>query len=399
MSWYMPYGDPTYFVWLAIMLTPVIVGLLHQRRLYWYQTLVSLFFLVLTFGGPNWHTGIALVIYLVYQVFLVYAYACYQRKEKFLNQDWVFILVVLLAIGPLVIVKVTPAIQSGRQSFIGFLGISYITFKVVQTIMEIRDGMIKDYHPVLFGQFLLFFPTISSGPIDRYRRFVNDYRTVPEQQEYLNLVQTGIWYIFLGFLYKFVLAFFFGSVVIPYIQYQTATIHGFSWYFIGYMYAYSLDLFFDFAGYSLFAVGISYLMGIKTPMNFNQPFKSKNIKEFWNRWHMSLSFWFRDYVFMRLVFFFMKRKVFRSKVTTANVCYILNMLLMGLWHGETWFYVLYGLLHGTALVVNDAWLRFKKKHQEQLPHNKLTELFAMFITFNFVCFTFFIFSGFLNTLI
>lgn len=207
MSWYMPYGDPTYFVWLAIMLTPVIVGLLHQRRLYWYQTLVSLFFLVLTFGGPNWHTGIALVIYLVYQVFLVYAYACYQRKKFFKSRlgvypscfvgDW--------AVG----YRKSDSCNSIRKTIIyWFLGISYITFKVVQTIMEIRDGMIKDYHPVLFGQFLLFFPTISSGPIDRYRRFVNDYRTVPEQEEYLNLVQTGIWYIFLGFFYKFVLAFF-----------------------------------------------------------------------------------------------------------------------------------------------------------------------------------------------
>lgn len=88
---------------------------------------------------------------------------------------------VILAIVPLVIVKVTPAIEGGRQSIIGFLGISYITFKVVQTIMETRDGIIKEFHPILFGQFLLFFPTISSGPIDRYRRFETDYKKVPER--------------------------------------------------------------------------------------------------------------------------------------------------------------------------------------------------------------------------
>lgn len=73
------------------------------------------------------------------------------------------------------------------------------------------------------------------------------------------------------------------------------------------MYAYSMYLFFDFAGYSAFAVGVSYLLGVQTPMNFNKPFAARNIKEFWNRWHMTLSFWFRDYVFMRFVFWVTKR--------------------------------------------------------------------------------------------
>ncbi len=194
------------------------------------------------------------------------------------------------------IVKITPLFTPNRQSIIGFLGISYITFKVVQTIMETRDGMIKEFHPVLFGQFLLFFPTISSGPIDRYRRFEADYAKVPERSAYLDMVEKGVRYIFQGFLYKFILAYIFGSIMMPQIQQRALMAHGFSWNIVAYMYVYSMDLFFDFAGYSLFAVGISYMMGIKTPMNFNQPFKSKNIKDFWNRWHMTLSFWFRDYI-------------------------------------------------------------------------------------------------------
>ncbi len=75
------------------------------------------------------------------------------------------------------------------------------------------------------------------------------------------------------------------------------------------MYAYSMYLFFDFAGYSAFAVGVSYLLGVQTPMNFNKPFAARNIKEFWNRWHMTLSFWFRDYVFMRFVFWVNKKEM------------------------------------------------------------------------------------------
>ncbi|MFD1125792.1 D-alanyl-lipoteichoic acid biosynthesis protein DltB [Lentilactobacillus raoultii] len=398
MKWYIPYGDPTYFIWLIAALLPLMVGLFYGHRFKGYQTLISLFFLVLTFGGPNWQTGIALVAYVVYQVLLVFGYSYYRQRRESSNKGWVFVLAVVLAIAPLIVVKITPAVQSGKQSIIGFLGISYLTFKVVQTIMETRDGIIKDYHPILFAQFLLFFPTISSGPIDRYRRFINDYQKVPTQEDYLDLVQKGVWYIFMGFLYKFILAYIFGTVLLPKIQFDALMAHGFSWYVIGYMYVYSMDLFFDFAGYSLFAVGISCFMGIKTPMNFNYPFKSKNIKEFWNRWHMTLSFWFRDYIFMRLVFFLMKHRVFKSRIVTANVCYIINMLVMGFWHGETWYYILYGFLHGCALVTNDAWLRYKKKHQAKIPHNKVTELIAIFITFNFVCFTFLIFSGFLDTL-
>lgn len=398
MRWFVPYGNPTYFLWLALALIPLMIGLLYGRRFRGYQTLISFFFLLLTFGGPNWRTGIALIGYFIYQILLVSGYSYYRQRKGSANKGWVFIGAVILAILPLVIVKVTPAIENGRQSIIGFLGISYITFKVVQTIMETRDGIIKEFHPVLFGQFLLFFPTISSGPIDRYRRFLTDYEKVPPQSEYLNLIQTGVRYIFTGFVYKFILAYFFGTMLMPIIERRALLANGFSWNIVAYMYVYSMDLFFDFAGYSLFAVGISYLMGIKTPMNFNQPFKSKNIKDFWNRWHMTLSFWFRDYIFMRLVFFFMKHKVFKSRVTTANVCYVINMLIMGFWHGETWFYITYGLFHGVALVINDTWLRYKKKHQAVIPHNKLTELFAIFLTFNVVCFSFLIFSGFLNTL-
>ena len=139
-------------------------------------------------------------------------------------------------------------------------------------------------------------------------------------------------------------------------------------------------------------------MGIKTPMNFNRPWQSQNFKEFWNRWHMSLSLWFRDYIYMRLLLTFMKNKTFKSTTTAANVTYILNMVIMGFWHGVTWYYVTYGLFHGCALVISDTWLKYKKKHRQAIPHNLFTKWFAVFLTANLVCFSFLIFSGFLNTL-
>lgn len=389
-----PYQNPTYFLLLGLGLLPIMVGLLNGKRFRVYETVISFLFLLLTFGGPKWQEGLALIGYIVFELCILYAYL-YHRRQK--NSGSVFVLAVILAILPLVIVKLTPAL-SGHNSLIGFLGISYLTFKVVGIVMEMRDGLIKelDFKEVL--HFLLFFPTISSGPIDRYRRFLQDYNKAPSKEEYIQLLDKGVFYIFLGFLYKFVLAYFFGSVLLPKVGHVALFDGGISWALVAYMYVYSMDLFFDFAGYSLFAVAISYLLGVKTPINFNKPFSAPNIKEFWNRWHMTLSFWFRDYVYMRFVFFIMKNKLLTNKVTIANLGYLVLFLLMGFWHGVTWYYIVYGLFHACAIIICDAWLRFKKKHQAKLPSNKATHLLGIVITFNVVCFSFLIFSGFLDTL-
>ncbi|MDC7952301.1 D-alanyl-lipoteichoic acid biosynthesis protein DltB [Liquorilactobacillus mali] len=390
-----PYQNPTYFMLIALTLLPIVIANLYEKKIYWYQTLISFGFLLLSFGGIKWHQGIALVVYVIFEIFLIKLYFNYRAKS---NNSWIFYLTVFVAIIPLIIVKVTPAIYGGQVSIIGFLGISYITFKIVGMIMEIRDGAIKEFRLGQTIQFLLFFPTISSGPIDRYRRFIGDYNNQLSREKYLNLLEKGVWYIFLGFLYKFFIAYFFGTLLMPQVAQNALARGGISWWLVAYMYVYSMDLFFDFAGYSLFAVGTSYIMGIVTPMNFNRPFAAANIKEFWNRWHMSLSFWFRDYIYMRLVFFIMKNKLIKSRITIANLGYLTLFLIMGFWHGITWYYIVYGLFHACAIIVCDAWLRFKKKHRQQIPSNRFTKAFAIFLTFNTVCFSFLIFSGFLNTM-
>lgn len=399
MIFFQPYENPFYFFILFIALLPIMISILHGKKIHIYESLISLFFLFLTFGGPSWKQGIALIIYTIYETCLTFGYL-YYRKRK--NNQLVFYFTIFLTILPLALVKIATAIHNQKLSLIGFLGISYLTFRVVQTVMETRDGVIKQLKLSQFLPFLLFFPTISSGPIDRYRRFIKDYEQVPKQDEYLEMIKKGIHYIFIGFLYKFILAYIFGTLLLPEVQAaalaQRHNFLGLSWSLLGVMYVYSADLFFDFAGYSLFAVGTSYIMGVKTPMNFNRPWQSLNIKDFWNRWHMSLSFWFRDYVYMRLLFMFMKKKTFKSRITAANITYILNMLLMGFWHGLTWYYIVYGLFHGFAIVINDAWLRFKKQHLNKLPHNRATKYLAIFLTAHVVCFSFLIFSGFLDKL-
>ncbi|WP_165003039.1 MULTISPECIES: D-alanyl-lipoteichoic acid biosynthesis protein DltB [unclassified Enterococcus] len=390
-----PYAEPFYFLLLAVAMLPLVLSLLIRgRRLSIYQTAVTLFFLYVSFGGTYWQQGLALICYVIWQTVLVWAYFVYRQKK---NQGIWFYLAVLLAILPLVLTKITPFAEHGKDSLFAFLGISYLTFKSVQMIMEMRDGLIKTYQPFRYIQFLLFFPTISSGPIDRYRRFEKDQLNPPEPGRYVEMLGKGVQHIFVGFLYKFIIGYYFGQVLLPVVGKMALHQGGLSWALVGYMYVYSMYLFFDFAGYSLFAVGTSYLMGYDTPVNFNKPFLSWNIKEFWNRWHMSLSFWFRDYVYMRLMFFLMKKKVIKSRIVMSNIGYFALFLLMGVWHGLTWYYIVYGLYHACLICLTDAWIRFKKKHKK-LPSNWMTHALSVFLTFQAVCFSFLIFSGFLDQL-
>ncbi|WP_297079551.1 D-alanyl-lipoteichoic acid biosynthesis protein DltB [uncultured Enterococcus sp.] len=389
-----PYAQPLYFAYLLVALLPIAIGLWFGRRFRIYEAFVTVLFLWISFGGEFAHQGLALIGYVLYQCVLVGGYFTLKQNK---NSTPMFYIAVLLAILPLAITKIVPFFTAGQPSILGFLGISYLTFRSVQMIMETRDGLIKTYSWIDYLRFLLFFPTISSGPIDRYRRFLKDEQEAPQKAQYIELLGKGVRSIMLGLLYKFIIGYYLGTVLLPIVSQDALISGGLSLSLVGYMYVYSLYLFFDFAGYSLFAVGTSYIMGYNVPINFNKPFLSPNIKEFWNRWHMSLSFWFRDYVYMRLMFTLMKKKVFKSRIVSSNVGYFALFLLMGVWHGLTWYYLLYGVYHAAWICLNDAWIRYKKKHK-QLPSNRFTYAFSVVATFHGVCLSFLIFSGFLDTL-
>ena len=398
-----PYGNPQYFVYVIAATLPIFIGLFFKKRFAWYEVLVSLFFIVTMLVGGKTNQLTALGIYLCWEILLLLFYKHY-RKSK--DGKWVFYLVSFLSLLPIIFVKVQPAIN-GTQSLLGFLGISYLTFRSVGIIIELRDGVIKDFTFWEFLRFLLFMPTFSSGPIDRFKRFNENYQTIPERDELMDMLDESVRYIMWGFLYKFILAHVLGETLLPPLKNLALESGGFfNLYALAVMYTFGLELFFDFAGYSMFALAISNLMGIHSPINFNKPFLSRDLKEFWNRWHMSLSFWFRDFVFMRMVMILTRKKVFKNRNVTSSVAYIVNMLIMGFWHGVTWYYIAYGLFHGLGLVINDAWARKKKTLNKErkkagkaaLPENRCIQLLGMVVTFHVVMLSFLIFSGFLNDL-
>ena len=398
-----PYGNPQYFLYVITATLPIFIGLFFKKRFAWYEILVSLFFIVTMLTGGKINQIAALGIYLIWQIVLV---LFYKQYRKIRDGKWIFYLVSLLSLLPIIFVKAQTAIN-GTQSLLGFIGISYLTFRSVGIIIELRDGVIKDLKMWEYLRFLLFMPTFSSGPIDRFKRFNENYQTIPERDELMDMLAESVRYIMWGFLYKFILAHILGEILLPPLKNLALQTGGFfNYYVVAVMYTFGLELFFDFAGYSMFALAISNLMGIRSPINFNNPFLSRDLKEFWNRWHMSLSFWFRDFVFMRMVMVMTRKKLFKNRNVTSSVAYILNMLLMGFWHGITWFYIAYGLFHGVGLVINDAWVRKKKTlnkerkkaGQAPLPENRWVQLLGMVITFHVVMISFLIFSGFLNDL-
>ena len=398
-----PYGNPQYFLYVITAILPIFIGLFFKKRFGWYEILVSLFFIVTMLTGGKTNQLAALGIYLIWQMVLV---LFYKRYRKVRDGKWIFYLVSLLSLLPIIFVKVQPAIN-GTQSLLGFIGISYLTFRSVGIIIELRDGVIKDLKIWEYLRFILFMPTFSSGPIDRFKRFNENYEIIPERDELMDMLEEAVKYIMLGFLYKFILAHILGETLLPPLKNLALQTGGFfNLYALAVMYTFGLELFFDFAGYSMFALAISNLMGIRSPINFNKPFLSRDLKEFWNRWHMSLSFWFRDFVFMRMVMVLTRKKVFKNRNVTSSVAYIVNMLIMGFWHGVSWYYIAYGFFHGIGLVINDAWVRKKKTLNKErkkagkaaLPDNRWIQLFGMVGTFHVVMFSFLIFSGFLNDL-
>lgn len=366
----------SFFMTLGFILIIAFIMNVFQKSTYYLSLVFSTLMVYLVFAENPMHLGSIIGYVLV-------GYILMHLSVKFKEHKKTMILMVFLAGLPLVLVKVLAVF---KISGLGFLGISYMTFKLIQIIIEIYDGLIeKPMGPLDYVHFLLFFPALSSGPIDRSRRFLEDWKKQRTKDEYLELAGTGLFRLVLGLFYKLVIS---GMV----FQQMTSIRYKDFSFFVIYMYLYTAYLFFDFAGYSLMAVGASNILGIETPMNFNIPFISVDIKDFWNRWHITLSTWLRDFVFSRIVMRFMRKKIFKKRLTTAMVAYMINMTFMGFWHGITLNYIAYGFYHGILMAAFE-WYQKKSKFYKKNKNKTWYKVISWIITMHLVMFGFLIFSG------
>ena len=382
-----PYADFTYFVLLLYVAVPTLILGLFGRAGWRWALLVTTVMLLVQYQD---------VLHLrahfpVREIWLVAAFAFWQWlivrafTGAGARAGWLFYGAIGFSLLPLALTKAIPLVSPKTQ--FGFLGISYVTFRALDIVFCLRDGVIERPGAVDLFMFLFFFPTISAGPIDRYRRFAPNWRKTRNRAEFLTDLDVAVHHFFRGLLYKFIVA-----ALIEQHWLKAATKSAGLGALVSYMYAYSFYLFFDFAGYSAFAIAISYLFGVHTPENFNRPFLARNIRDFWNRWHITLSFWFRDHVYMRFLLAAARGKWFKSMQTAAILGYFLAFGLMGLWHGIEARYILYGLYMATLLSVFHIFSSWKKVHR-YWREGPLWNALAIFITFNAVCFGMLIFSG------
>jgi len=381
-----PFADFTYFglLLIYIVLPTIALGLLGRPGWRWTLFCTGLA-LAVTYSAklkPTFTLELREVWWFVafgaWQALLAFAFIRWRGKVN----AWV---VITLSVLPLALVKVAPFVPS--LGGLKLLGLSYITFRALDVLLSIHDGVLKSLSFTTWLGYLFFFPCVSSGPIDRFRRFEKDWLRQRTRSEFLADLDFAISRTFRGFLYKFIFAALIYAHWLTPLEHRSGPLAT-----CAYMYAYTLFLFFDFAGYSAFAVAVSRLFGIQTPENFDRPFLARNIREFWTRWHISLSFWFRDHIHMRFLLAAAKGKWFAGKHTANYLGLLLTFGLMGAWHGLAWHYILYGLYHA-ALLIGFDWFARWNKERKLWGDARAWQIASVMLTFHAFAFGLLLFSG------
>lgn len=266
---------------------------------------------------------------------------------------WLFIVGLLLNLAPLFYFKYSGLVAqtAGLPFTTGFfgetlgkllpLGISFFTFQQIAYLSDVHTKQVQPPSFEKYALFIAFFPQLIAGPIVHHSQFVPQVK--PDRARSTLLI-AGLFLFAIGFIKKTQIADNLAHFVDPLYAMETHTLST----SLKAMFGYTFQLYFDFSGYSDMALGLAAMFGFRLPQNFNSPYKSHSITEFWRRWHMTLSNWLRDYVYIPL-------GGNRQGPVRTYVNLLLTMLIGGLWHGASWTFVLWGGLHGLMLALERMW--------------------------------------------
>jgi len=283
-------------------------------------------------------------------------------------------------LGLLAGLKMLPLVSGALWQWLLPLSLSFYCFQSLTYTVDLYLGEGQPARNLVgYLAAALFFPSMTAGPIPRMHRLLDQLRrpfqlTTEDGGRALLLIGAGL-------IKKLLIADFLANNLVARV-FDTPALYSSAEILIG-VYAYALQLFFDFSGYTDIARGAALLAGIELPENFKQPYLSVNVAEFWRRWHISFSEWLRDYLFD----FFPKRR--KYPVLSYSYAFLLTMMLGGLWHGISWNFLIWGALHGVALGVVFAW----KRRRTVPSHAWWAKLLGGILTFNFVCFTWIFFRA------
>jgi len=236
------------------------------------------------------------------------------------------------------------------------VGISFYTFTQIAFLVDAYRGNVARYALAHYALFVTYFPHLIAGPILHHKDMIPQFESVESKSPNPHLILCGLMIFAIGLFKKTGLAD--GIQPLVALAFSPEAVPSFEQAWIGAL-AYTFQLYFDFSGYSDMAIGISLMFGIFLPLNFNSPYKAASIIDFWRRWHMSLSQFLRDYLYIPL-----GGNRHGSLLRYVNL--MITMLLGGLWHGAAWSFVAWGALHGLYLCINHAWINYGPPIPERL---------------------------------
>jgi D-alanyl-lipoteichoic acid acyltransferase DltB (MBOAT superfamily) len=276
--------------------------------------------------------------------------------------------------------KLMPLVSGSRLAWLLPLSLSFYCFQSLTYTIDLYLGDIPSARSYLtYLASALFFPSLTAGPIPRQGKLLAEL-TRPFALEPADGAQ-ALLLIGTGLVKKLLIADYLANNIVGRV-FDTPALYSSAEILIA-IYAYALQLFFDFSGYTDIARGAALLLGIRLPENFRQPYLSVNVADFWRRWHITFSEWLRDYLFD----FLPKRR--KWPVLSYSYAFLITMMLGGLWHGISWTFLIWGALHGLALGVVFAWKRYRKVPSPAWWAKVLGSL----VTFHFVCFAWIFFRA------
>jgi D-alanyl-lipoteichoic acid acyltransferase DltB (MBOAT superfamily) len=337
---------------------------------------------------PSFLQYLFLALFLAVAILLLF-----QLSRRRPSQTITFVIVLLIAI--LVILK-TPAlsqqtsvllrtlanrsVEDALATDLRWLGFSYIAFRLIHVLRDRQTGRLPELSLAEFATYVVFFPSLAAGPIDRAERFAGDLRKEFRltQDETLSAGKRLV----IGLFKKFVIADALALIALN--DALAIQVRSTFWMWVV-TYAYAFQIYFDFSGYTDIAIGTARLTGIRLPENFASPYLKPNLAQFWNSWHITLTQWIRSYFFNP---FNRWLRGYRSmpQWTMILIGQLSTMLLIGLWHGVTVNFVLWGLWHGFGLFLQNRWSDFAKRRFNGTDTRQQTALKfgGIFLTFNFV---------------
>ncbi|PIB34640.1 acetyltransferase [Reichenbachiella sp. 5M10] len=367
------------FEFIFLFLPIVLIGYYAISKITVNSLLANLWLLLasLTFYGWNTWSNVILILSSI-----LINFAIGMAMEKLKQRKALLILGIFFNIFLLCYYKYTDFLLSNINAafhtdfnllhIILPIGISFFTFQQIAFLVDTYKREISEYNLLSYSIFVSFFPQLIAGPIVHHKEMMPQFKSSKSAQVSWFNISKGVFVFNMGLAKKIIIADTFGKIASRGYAHTALLDTGESWIT---SLAYSTQLYFDFSGYSDMAIGLGLLFNIQLPNNFWSPYKSTSIKEFWRRWHMTLSRFLKDYIYIPLG---------GNRVSTSrtHINLLLTFLIGGFWHGAGWTFIFWGFLHGAGLVLHSMF----QKTEIKLPTSLSILLTFLFVNITWIFF-------------